>query len=78
VTFADLIVCALMIASAVVAGTVRSILSAIILVGVVSLMVAFLFLRMGAPDVAMTEAAIGAALSTVIFLLALARTRRKT
>ncbi len=38
-------------------------------------MVAYLFLRMGAPDVAMTEAAIGAALSTVIFLIALARTR---
>ena len=71
----DALVCALMIAAAVVAVTVRSILSAVILVGVVSLMVAYLFLRMGAPDVAMTEAAIGAALSTVIFLIALARTR---
>jgi multicomponent Na+:H+ antiporter subunit A len=75
--FADALVCLLMIAAAVVAVTIRSILSAIILVGVVSLMVAYLFLRMGAPDVAMTEAAIGAALSTVIFLIALARTRGK-
>jgi len=71
----DVLVCALMIAGAVVAVVVRSILSAVILVGVVSLMVAYLFLRMGAPDVAMTEASIGAALSTVIFLIALARTR---
>jgi energy-converting hydrogenase B subunit D len=40
----------------------------------VSLMVSFLFLRMNAPDVAMTEAAIGAGLSTVIFLIAIRRT----
>ena len=73
--FTDILVCVLMLAAAVAAVTVRNILSAVILVGVVSLMVAYLFLRMGAPDVAMTEAAIGAALSTVIFLLALARTR---
>ena len=76
--YLDALVCVLMLAAAVVAVTVRSILSAVILVGVVSLMVAYLFLRMGAPDVAMTEAAIGAALSTVIFLLALARTRGGT
>jgi len=44
------------------------------MVGVVSLLVSYLFLRMGAPDVAMTEAAIGAALTTVIFLIALRRT----
>jgi multicomponent Na+:H+ antiporter subunit A len=73
----DALVCVLMMAAAVVAVVIRSILSAVILVGVVSLMVAYLFLRMGAPDVAMTEAAIGAALSTVIFLIALARTRGK-
>ena len=73
--FLDALVCILMLAAAVVAVTVRNILSAVILVGVVSLMVAYLFLRMGAPDVAMTEAAIGAALSTVIFLIALALTK---
>jgi energy-converting hydrogenase B subunit D len=73
----DALVCVLMIAAAVVAVTIRNILSAVILVGVVSLMVAYLFVRMGAPDVAMTEASIGAALSTVIFLIALSRTRGK-
>ncbi len=74
---ADVIICALMLAAAVAAVVVRGLLSAIILVGVVSLFVSYLFLRMGAPDVAMTEAAIGAALSTVVFLIALRRTRRK-
>ena len=49
-------------------------IGAIVAVGVVSLFVSILFLMLGAPDVAMTEAAIGAGLSTVIFLFALRRT----
>jgi energy-converting hydrogenase B subunit D len=72
----DAIVCVVMLVAAAVAVIARNLLSAIILVGVVSLLVSYLFLRMGAPDVAMTEAAIGAALSTVVFLIALSRTRR--
>jgi len=55
----------------------KKLLSAVIAVGVVSLFVSILFLLLGAPDVAMTEAAIGAGLSTVIFLYALARTAGK-
>lgn len=70
----DALVCLLMVAVAVAATVVRNLVSAVIMVGVVSLMVSYLFLRMGAPDVAMTEAAIGAALTTVIFLIALRRT----
>ncbi len=70
----DALVCLLMIVVAVTATAVRSLVSAVIMVGVVSLLVSYLFLRMGAPDVAMTEAAIGAALTTVIFLIALRRT----
>jgi uncharacterized MnhB-related membrane protein len=56
---------------------IRDLVSAAILVGVVSLMVSYIFLRMNAPDVAMTEAAIGAGLSTVIFLVAIRRTGEK-
>ena len=70
----DALVCLLMIVVAVTATAVRNLVSAVILVGVVSLLVSYLFLRMGAPDVAMTEASIGAALTTVIFLIALRRT----
>jgi multicomponent Na+:H+ antiporter subunit A len=44
------------------------------MVGFISLMVSYLFLRMDAPDVAMTEAAIAAGLTTVIFLIAIRRT----
>lgn len=70
----DFLVCAAMIITSVAAIFQRSLLSAVIMVGFVSLMVAYLFLRMDAPDVAMTEAAIAAGLTTVIFLIAIRRT----
>ncbi len=73
----DLLICLVLVASAVVAMNVRNLVSAAVLVGVVSLLVSYLFLRMGAPDVAMTEAAIGAGLSTVIFLIAIRRTEEE-
>jgi len=71
----DWLVCIAMVATAVAAMASRNLLSAAVLVGVVSLFVSYLFLRMAAPDVAMTEAAIGAGLGTVIVLIAVRRTR---
>ncbi len=70
----DILVCAAMVATGVAAIFQRSLLSAVIMVGFISLMVSYLFLRMDAPDVAMTEAAIAAGLTTVIFLIAIRRT----
>jgi energy-converting hydrogenase B subunit D len=66
-----------MITAAVLAVHLRNLLGAIIAAGVVSLFASIVFLLLGAPDVAMTEAAIGAGLSTVIFLFALRRTTGK-
>ncbi|WP_316977140.1 Na(+)/H(+) antiporter subunit B [Shumkonia mesophila] len=70
----DILVCAAMVVTGVAAIFQRSLLSAVIMVGFISLMVSYLFLRMDAPDVAMTEAAIAAGLTTVIFLIAIRRT----
>jgi len=53
---------------------VRSLGSAVILLGAVSLLVALAFLLLAAPDVAITEAAIGSALTTLVYVLALRRT----
>ena len=53
---------------------VRSLGSAVILLGAVSLLVAVVFLLLAAPDVAITEAAIGSALTTLVYVLALRRT----
>ncbi len=71
----DWLVCLAMVATAIAAMASRNLLSSAVLVGVVSLFVSYLFLRMAAPDVAMTEAAIGAGLGTVIVLIAVRRTR---
>ncbi len=73
----DILVCLVLVASAIAAIMIKNLLSASILVGVVSLMVSYLFLRMAAPDVAMTEAAIGAGISTLIFLIAVRRTEEE-
>jgi uncharacterized MnhB-related membrane protein len=44
--------------------------------GVVSLIASILFYILQAPDVALTEAAIGVGLSTIIFMIAIRKTRR--
>lgn len=53
-------------------------LSAIIGMGLFSFMLAAVYLLMHAPDVAITEATIGAALVTAIYILAIRRTGRLT
>lgn len=65
----------LMVVAAFVALYSRDIVGAIIAAGVVSLLASVLYLVFGAPDVAMTEAAIGSALTTVVFLFAWSRIR---
>jgi len=64
-----------MIVAAIAALYLKNLVSAIVAAGIVSLFASVLYLILAAPDVAMTEAAIGAGLSTVIFLYAVKRTR---
>jgi uncharacterized MnhB-related membrane protein len=66
----------LMLVGAAAAFVLRDLLSAIIAATLVSLIAAILFYFMQAPDVAMAEAAIGAALTTAIFIVAVRRTNR--
>ena len=65
----------IMITSAFMAIYMRSLLSAIIAAGVISLMASIIYLLLAAPDVAMTEAAIGSGLTTVVFLYAFNKVR---
>ena len=53
----------------------KNLISAIVAAGIVSLFASVIYLLLAAPDVAMTEAAIGAGLSTVIFIYAVKKTR---
>ncbi|TDO84617.1 Membrane bound protein complex subunit mbxD [Halanaerobium saccharolyticum] len=66
----------IMLAAAAAALAFDDLLSSIIAAGLVSLTAAVLFYFLKAPDVAMTEAAIGAGLTTAIFVLALFKTER--
>jgi len=53
----------------------RSLPIAILSAGLVSLLASVLFLILAAPDVAMTEAAIGSGLTTFLFFFVLGRVR---
>lgn len=64
---------ALMVIAAFFAIHTKNLLTAVIVSGVVSLLASLLYLLMHAPDVAMTEAAIGSGLTTVVFLYTLKR-----
>ncbi|WP_456423852.1 DUF4040 domain-containing protein [Thermococcus sp.] len=76
VTCIDYIIIAVMIISAILAVEWRDLLAAAVGMAAVSLFASILFLILQAPDVAMTEAAIGAALSGAIFIFAIKRTQR--
>ena len=54
----------------------KNLVSAIISAGVISLLASVIYIILGSPDVAMTEASIGSGLTTVIFLFALYRIRK--
>lgn len=58
--------------------SVRSLLSATMLAGIYSLLMAFIWQNMNAVDVAFTEAAVGAGISTVLLLGTLVHTGRTT
>jgi energy-converting hydrogenase B subunit D len=66
----------LMLVGAVAASIFRDLISAVIAAALVSLIASILFYFLQAPDVAMAEAAIGAALTAAIFIIAIRRTSR--
>jgi uncharacterized MnhB-related membrane protein len=65
-----------MLISAIAASIFKDLMNAVIASCLVSLIAAILFYFLQAPDVAMAEAAIGAALVTAVFVIALRRTNR--
>jgi energy-converting hydrogenase B subunit D len=66
----------LMLIAAVAALIFKDLISAVIAACMVSLIASVLFYLLHAPDVAMAEASIGAALVAAIFIIAIRRTKR--
>jgi uncharacterized MnhB-related membrane protein len=64
------------IVAALAAVEFKDMLAAVLSLAVVSLMVSLDFYLLQAPDVAIAEAGVGAALTTIIYILAISKTRR--
>lgn len=74
----DVLLLVLVVISAVAAINVKDLMSAAVLLGAYSFLMCLLWTEMGAVDVAFTEAAVGAGISTAFFLGALYQTTRRT
>ncbi len=73
----ELLLMLLLLATVVVVARLQDLFAAAMLTGIASLLAAGLFVLMDAVDVAFTEAAVGAGVSTVLFLGALSLTSRR-
>ena len=65
-----------LVAAALYAVLQKDLLYAVISTGVISVILSVFFFLMQAPDVALTEAAIGIALTTIIFIITIRNTSR--
>jgi len=54
----------------------KDLLHAVIVMAAADAVLAFVFFLLGAPDIAMTQVAVTAGLTTIIFLVAIGKTRR--
>lgn len=67
-----------LLASAVIALQVKDLLAAVVTLGVFSFVAALIYVSMGAVDVGFTEAVVGAGIITVLFIVAVFKTQRKS
>ncbi len=74
----DLILLIIVVICAIAAISVKDLLSSAILLGAYSFLLCLVWTGMGAVDVAFTEAAVGAGISTAFFIGAIYHTSRRT
>jgi energy-converting hydrogenase B subunit D len=74
----DLILLILTAICAIGAITVKDLLASVILLGGFGFFMCLVWLEMGAVDVAFTEASVGAGITTVLFVIAVFKTERKS
>lgn len=73
----NLLLMLFLLATAVVAIALKDLLAAVIVFSAYSLMMALLWTQLRAPDLALTEAAVGAGVTTVLFVITVYKTTRK-
>lgn len=74
----DLMILIFLVITAIISLRVRDLMSAAMIFGAYSFLMCLLWAEMGAVDVAFTEAAVGAGLSTVFMVATILRTTRRT
>jgi len=72
----NVILIVFLIACAIAVERTRDLLSAVVIFTAYSLVMSIIWLLLKSPDVAMTEAAIGAGVNTIMFIAVISRTRR--
>ncbi len=73
----DVLLFVLLITTAVFAVSAKALTTSVVVFAVYGLVLSVLWQFRGAPDVALAEAAVGAGVTTVLFLLAIERTERE-
>jgi uncharacterized MnhB-related membrane protein len=74
----DFVLLILVIITAIASLEVKDLMSAVLLLGAYSFLMCLLWAEMGAVDVAFTEAAVGAGVSTVLCIATIFRTTRRS
>ena len=77
VVILDVLIVLGVVVSAILACHFEKLLSSVIALGVTGIFTAAAFLLMHAPDVAISEAAVGAVLSTTLFVIAVRKVTKK-
>jgi uncharacterized MnhB-related membrane protein len=73
----DLILLTFLIFIALIVVRTRDLLAAALVFSGYSLVMCIVWQQLGAPDIAMTEAAVGAGVTTVLFIVAISKTSRR-
>ena len=74
----DIVILILLVVTSIAALSVKDLMSATIIFSVYGLLMCLLWSEMSAVDVAFTEAAVGAGVSTVFLIATIYRTKRKS
>ncbi len=72
----DILLLLIIVACAIAVLLMKDLLSAVMILGVYSFIMAVIFTRLNAVDVAFTEASVGAGITSVLMIAALSRTKR--
>ncbi len=72
----NIVLLILLVVTAIAVVISRDLLVAAVIFAVYSLLMAVAYVQLNSPDVGLTEAAVGAGVTTVLFILAIARTAR--